>query len=181
MDENRGQSRKLDLVLNRLENPELTFDDVPNNDAARSIDQADADSDSVENIFDEAAMINVDQIQEIGEKAKVCGESVVPVTPSISGNSLSPTLSQLPVQVHNEMPMLSKLWSDQVDMAENQQVARMIPGNEVNDEPFAVVLTKSQKKKIRQRNKQTTKEVVHHTRSRAGPNNLANEDPLLEC
>lgn len=68
----------------------------------------------------------------------------------------------MPTQVQKDMTIVSKHWSDQVYWEADANRVPQADRNEVVEETFETVLSKSQKKKMRQKNK-AVKQVTHNT------------------
>lgn len=73
------------------------------------------------------------------------------------------------------MRIVSRLWGDDEEEVEEELSPRGSLGqnDKCNSLKFVVVLSKSQKKKLRQRKNKSSKTDLNNARSRAGPRNYA--------
>lgn len=122
----------------------------------------DDDEESIETVYDEARDAvfnqggNLDNNLQINSNSAQSrsGESFVPETPkskgvdvSVSGAILSTPLGDMPIQMQKDMSVISKLWSDQVELEAVANQTSQANCNVVEEQPFEVVLSKSQRKK----------------------------------
>lgn len=86
-------------------------------------------------------------------------------------------IGETPVVVQKDLRILSKFWSDEMDEEEEEEELQNPLENSAlvqgEDPPFEVALSKSQRKKLRQKKSKHGKSDRHITRSRVGPRNYA--------
>lgn len=91
-------------------------------------------------------------------------------SPTFGDPNTPPPLDSTPKQVASDLRVIGKFWSAAVEEEEANE-GNSVP--EFHDNSFQVVLSKSQKKKIRQKNKNTQRSDVCNTLSRAGSTSIS--------